>query len=288
MNYHSYNSVFYPSLSANNYFVLSVNQAFVTSPTFNESSLPDDRDATYGDLEELENYYSALAPSLNQNASLGRLQRLEKIDCIKAYADDYLRNRSNLLLVSPALPSMSEKPTILDVYQLHGELVDTQRTCDPDPYPWICPSVNEDCPLPCQYRLQEVLDNPDGWMPLGVPVDYCLSQETPESCSLMFNALAMAIVLVFNLLMVVVIGYVGLRLQGDPLITLGDAVVSFLANPDKTTTPQCLANRSEFKHQNWLTHQVGSGYPMARQWSGVGSRWYRAVKSRFIVFFSLL
>ena len=166
----SYNSVFYPSLSANDYFIFAVNQAFIDSPTFNTSSLPTD---------EL-GYWSFLASDLNQEAYSGRLQRLEKADCIEAYASDYLHDRSNLFLVSPAEPSVNATPTILDTFYFRGENLDTQRNCDPDPYPWICPPVNEGCPLTCKYRLQQVLDDIGSWAPLGFPVNYCLSQKTPE------------------------------------------------------------------------------------------------------------
>ena len=104
----------------------------------------------------------------------------------------------------------------------------------------------------------------------------------------MFNAPAMAIVLVFNLAMVMIIVFVGFKLREDPLITLGDAVASFLAKSDATTAHQCLADRSDFEHQRLSNHAEGTGHPMARQWSGLGSRWFKAIKTRFIIFFSLL
>ena len=73
----------------------------------------------------------------------------------------------------------------------------------------------------------------------------CISERVPERCTYSGNVPIVAIVLVCNAIKVAVMLFVALRLQDHPLITVGDAVESFLNDNDKTTEGLCLFSRKD-------------------------------------------
>lgn len=66
-----------------------------------------------------------------------------------------------------------------------------------------------------------------------------------------------------------------------PLTTLGDAIASFLDEPDPTTKNQCLAEQNHFHHKReWR--------PVALEWKGKGHSWFSAASpSRWLLCNSL-
>ena len=92
----------------------------------------------------------------------------------------------------------------------------------------------------------------------SAPVEYCLSagvNQTNEKCGLHFSSTIMWIVCFMNFLkcgfVIFVSCYSGCA---DSLVTLGDAVASFLENPDSTTKGMCLADKRSFPRKGpWGT-----------------------------------
>jgi hypothetical protein len=60
--------------------------------------------------------------------------------------------------------------------------------------------------------------------------------------------------------------YVAFHVHDEPLMTMGDAVASFLNSEDTTTRNMCLSTLADFKNRQG--YQVGP-----RQWSPKGDRW---------------
>ena len=56
----------------------------------------------------------------------------------------------------------------------------------------------------------------------------------------------MAVVIICNVGKMIVIGYIAWKRPQEPLVTIGDAVASFLENPDLTTKGNCLAELRRF------------------------------------------
>jgi hypothetical protein len=104
---------------------------------------------------------------------------------------------------------------------------------------------DEQTPKPCQKYLSQVEAIADIWDPYGYNVQYCLSERVPEKCSYNGNIPIVAIVLVANLIKLVGMLYVAFRLRDAPLITVGDAVESFLNEPDRTTRGMCLLTKED-------------------------------------------
>ena len=96
----------------------------------------------------------------------------------------------------------------------------------------------------------------DEWQPFGYDVQYCLSEKVPQQCSYSGNVPIVAVVFVCNVVKFAIMLFVGLRLKDSRLITVGDAVQSFLDHNDKSTRGLCLLSRKDVVHavrrkQHW-------------------------------------
>jgi hypothetical protein len=126
----------------------------------------------------------------------------------------------------------------------------------PSSYPkaekWTVHTYND--PPPCDSWVGEIIDNPDQWTPFDYNVDHCLSERVEESCAFNGNTTILIIVIVFNVIKVAGMLWTAFGLGTNiPFITVGDAIVSFLRNPDPTTKGYSLWNRNDFKHNTSTT-----------------------------------
>ena len=99
--------------------------------------------------------------------------------------------------------------------------------------------------IPCEKWVKKIAAIADEWQPYGYNVQYCLSERVPQQCSYSGNVPIVAIVLVSNAIKVVIMLFVAFRLRDYPLITMGDAVESFLDRSDPTTKGLCLLSRND-------------------------------------------
>jgi hypothetical protein len=83
------------------------------------------------------------------------------------------------------------------------------------------------------------------WAPKGLPADHCLSEPTAGECGYNVNIVILVIVVICNLGKVLSMLYVAFYIKDDPIMTVGDAIQSFLYRPDKTTTGMCLASKAD-------------------------------------------
>ena len=280
---HSYNSVIYASIGANYYSVFLVNQTFVeryenvastpaltrTTPTPDPSASTPTVTTSYDQIASsppeliFDNAFfdvnndSLLLRQLQESALAGKLDRLDNEDCIRSYGKLYLSNRSNLLLVGSGSSLTVNSSIIIET---------VPATCAEDPVPWICPRY--DCAVACVNRLNEV--EPQNWTiavftdysfesvgsALG-PVDYCLSQPTEESCKLQFSLLIAMVIIFFNFFKAVIMLILAFSLREARVQTIGDAIASFLIQPDDIVNGRCLYNASDFKRAGLSGHPLG-------------------------------
>ena len=172
-----------------------------------------------------------------------------------------------------------------------------------DSYRWICSATN-DTETPCSNQLEQVKrasqwmmtdgcveTNPicQGWI---WPVDYCLSEPAVPRCKLHFNTAIAIVVTILNLrkyscpsssnpqilnedskcgeqtnslsVKAVLMFYILKSTKEDPLMTMGDAVASFIDEPDSTTENIGLLSIQDCKR----------GYkPGATTWQNPQWRW---------------
>lgn len=113
----------------------------------------------------------------------------------------------------------------------------------------MCPSGNTD---PCDERLPGIKAAPAKWEPDRYALKECYSQPTTEHCKLLFSNSLCWIVTTLNLVKGILMLFVAFG--GDeekPLLTVGDAVASFIEEEDVSTDNMCLVPRNRIKKQNW-------------------------------------
>jgi len=88
------------------------------------------------------------------------------------------------------------------------------------------------------------------WKPFGDKVKYCLSQRLREHCKLQFSLHIALLVIILNLLKATVMLILAFSVKERPLMTMGDAVSSFLQQPDSTTENVCLLTMSNVQYMH--------------------------------------
>jgi hypothetical protein len=234
---HSYNSVVYASVGANNYNVFLVNQTFIDPRHANLSS---------SELMFVREDDVLLLGHLQKSALAGTLDKLDNEQCIRSYGTMFLSNRSNLLLVA----SGNYRDLITETFVWNEAIDISNADCAVDPVPWICP--RSDCKVACVNRLNEVLVEPQNWTVRGstedeVRVGYCLSQPTEEFCKLQFSLPITMVIILFNFFEALIMLILAFGLREARVQTMGDAIVSFLIQPDHIVNGRCLYSASDFK-----------------------------------------
>ncbi|RMJ18109.1 hypothetical protein CDV36_002190 [Fusarium kuroshium] len=103
-------------------------------------------------------------------------------------------------------------------------------------------------------------------------VDHCYSKPTFEHCKVIVNLPLLGGVIACNVVKLVGLALTWLYLEKRPLLTLGDAVDSFLANPDPATKKRHLMSKVSGKRLSWE--------PGPRAWFPQKRRWATAVSWR--------
>ena len=77
-------------------------------------------------------------------------------------------------------------------------------------------------------------------------IDYCLSKCVREHCKLQFSLTIMVVIIVCNMIKTACMTIILWKQDPEPLVTLGDAIASFLDRPDVTTKRNCIVGRTRF------------------------------------------
>jgi hypothetical protein len=93
-----------------------------------------------------------------------------------------------------------------------------------------------------------------GWNPDYFTAEYCLSERVVGTCGFTVNLFIILVVVICNIGKLSGMLYVAFGAFQDPLITIGDAVSTFLENPDRTTKSMCITTKKVWKpmKQRWL------------------------------------
>jgi len=243
-----YNSVFYSALATNNYNVLYIDEDFVTGAQYDRQLFPDNAECNVTDIQSRATEF----------------ERLNNKDCIDLYAKDFVEDRRNVLVVVKNAPANDGSLLKRTVNEFPEKISAAYNA-----FEWICDSpdiANQTgacCPnefgfIPCSKMTSKLQETADQWESGGYQVNYCLSELVESECHLHFSLILMAVVLGFNILKVLGIAYVAFRLGEAPLVTVGDAVESFIRHPDRTSEGMCLASHGSVVASSKLGYTVTS------------------------------
>lgn len=229
-----YNSVFFSTLAANEYRVVFANEAFI-------------RGGPGGSYDKVR------YPKLEETQALAKnWERLERGECIDAYATQFLTTRRNLVAVVSD-DTTATNSSIRGVH-LNRFIYNKNVPTAFNPYPWICNAPDglsrygfteeERDSEYCSNKVSKVKSHATTWNVRGFDIEYCLSERVEGQCSLNFNLYIIVVVMICNAAKALTMIFIAFGIKDRPLITIGDAIHSFLNINDPTTKGMCLIDKA--------------------------------------------
>ena len=259
-----YNSAVFSSLCTVQYNVFLVSSEFLDGAPFNAYWMIPDA----GEL--LQDYQN------NQTS----LVKLENKECVEVYTAPIISTNSDLILVSTYSGSNNsvlyydysqDSQLLLDSYPTFGGCsFPVLRNCDPSTV--IANGQN------WSIDVADIQGETSYIIPVDPPVNetsiqYCLSKRVEEHCKLQFSLVIMIVVIICNLIKTICMSIIAWKQDSEPLVTLGDAIASFLDRPDVTTEGNCIVGKNRFEQsRNWRL--------LLSRWDPKRLRWFRAASQR--------
>lgn len=258
-----YNSAVFSTLSTQQFSVYLVTSEFLDGAPFNSSLATNDVfDLDISSLLPSQNLQDTLQDTLRDTLQDYKANhsfaRLEFKECVETYSAPIISTNSDLMLVSNSSDDSNANNSLVwyheDAYSplfYYGASVFCfLGLCDPTG------AVNS------SYYNGATTD--PGF-------DYCLSKRVGEHCKLQFSLTIMTVVIVCNLIKTVCMAMISWKQDPEPLVTLGDAIASFLDRPDVTTDRHCIAGRTWFESRDW-DFRLSRWNPKHLRWSRAASR----------------
>lgn len=253
--------MFYFTIINNDYELYFASKGWLDGAWYDSQHLPAGNRWTSYDSDP-----GALLSAYERDRS--QFESLDPDGCIDAYASTYLSDRRNVVLISDHFvnsshfnadyrdtmanvsrnSSLHAISTSSDQYELYNKY---------DRYGWLCnyngrTEWDENGGCNAGKAKQGAADG--NWTIYGWTVSSCVSEKVEEKCSVNFSlGIAIAVILA-NLGKALCVAAVCLLLTDQPLLTIGDAVSSFIRSPDQATHGCCLLNRDEIRRQ-WVRYR---------------------------------
>ena len=256
-----YNSAIFSTLARQDY------EVYVASPKWVTGVF--DGSISIGSTEDTN------ASSLPQSfQSLTQWDRLENDKCMQAYAQLFVSSHGNLLAISSTVEPSKPPIAIIGSSMLPDGLHYVNMTLTQygsenpiasnftPPYIWICYNYQKDTPkhypgIWCDPKSMIQKKQDMNWTISGYTnneeytIQYCLSQPVFERCKVQFGLPIMLTVVGCNLIKCICMVLTLWWQRSPPLVTLGDAIESFLQEVDPSTKDMCLAGRVHFIQRPW-------------------------------------
>ena len=208
-------------------------------------------DAGYGDIIEYPtdspDFQLFISMLKGYNASTPSYEDLTLSQCLNLYNTDFLSSHGNLFLITNHTSNSASNDTLLRSSLDKGFQAMINR--------WICPPSLWG-PRTCDTNeLVSKVAKGDPWLVTieegeEVEVTGCKSKITKERCKVQFSLGIMIAVIACNLVKACGMIMTVVRSREPTLVTLGDAIDSFLRIPDSTTIGICFADR-RFIEREW-------------------------------------
>ena len=238
-----YNSAVFSTLSGQRVDVFLVTSEFLDGAPFNVSGIY----PGYNTIQQETALQDSLQVDLQDHKKNNSFVKLESKECVDTYSAPIISTNSDLILISDC-PDAGNSLIWYD-QDVNSPLIDgpgRSLLCDRG----LCLQ-----PGNLSFNISEL-----GWRsgnysvsgPAPVcSVDYCLSKRVRENCKLQFSLTIMIVVIVCNTMKAVCMAMISWKQGPEPLVTLGDAIASFLDRPDVTTERNCIAGRARFENSKY-------------------------------------
>ncbi|KAH0559694.1 hypothetical protein GP486_003791 [Trichoglossum hirsutum] len=195
---------------------------------------------------------------IRDDITAGRFERLDKEACIREYNKEFVTSRGDLVIIGTAHNSSTTVYTA-NTYGQPGADIN-----------WLCTGLD------CRVGLHQ-----------GGHIDYCFSKHVKERCRLQFSFYIMIIVIFCNLAKSFIMGLTVWKHRTPTLVTLGDAVSSFLEYPDKSTEDMCLVAKTDILKGVWKQNRSPRVYRPVRNFWFRAVSWQRLLICNFLYIFIL-
>ena len=193
------------------------------------------------------NHFATTAKEMYAMAVAGKLSRREPGDCMRDYAKTFQTTQGSLILITA---NTSGVPYSYGYDNLQSMSV----PCYPDanPFAWVCGGFQRVCneTIFCAQGVSQL--DPADWRPFGSKVAYCLSEQPEQQCSVEFGLQLAIVVMACIFSKAIALLCTFLFVKENPILTVGDAVASFLERGDETTAGMCLMNKDSI---SWWQHE---------------------------------
>lgn len=196
---------------------------------------------------------------LQQQAQNGSLLRLDNRDCILQFAVDIVSNYTAVLLVTKETANPSNQTLLGSLqYSLPKEMISSSP--GDTAYAWVCDGGeycdgSKQAQQSDQWVIRPNFPGVESPKEYGYTVDHCLVRLAPQNCQVDLSVNLMITVIVCN---AIKLGCFLMCLsikEHKPLVTVGDAVCSFLAHPDPTTVGLGPVSSRDVRHGAWTVHR---------------------------------
>ncbi|KAJ5520793.1 hypothetical protein N7463_001246 [Penicillium fimorum] len=221
--------------------------------------------------------------NLAANGTAGHLQASE---CVDGFAQTFQKAYSKVLLVTDDVKGNDSYAYIYTnpVFNPHEYKVGSVG-----PYDWLCPGGLGRPDFNCNISsIPDIKSHITGntWTISGYKIDYCLVEELPQRCKLQYSFTTTMIVIIFNIGKAGILFYIWFHTPDTdtPILTIGDAIATFLRRPDWCTEGGCLLSHDNVRHlrdaspgafKNRLLKETGPFSEKRRRWGSAPStrRW---------------
>jgi len=204
---------------------------------------------------------SATHPEHKQNWT-----KLSVLDCVNTYNSNFLSTNRNLIILMHSDDNRNGFKYGMEIGISTGE-----------PQSWIgCPKHSN---LNHCSELESVVSdirNGRNWTigQYGVAKE-CWTERTDEQCKLQFSTVILSIVIICNFVKALCMLLVFFQRDFYPLATIGDAIQSFMQEPDPCTCGICYAGIRYIVGQTKLHRPWHTGVPRPLKWRLEKYRWWR-------------
>ena len=275
----------YTTLAANDFFVAGMTKNHFepgadsnATRMFNESLLLIRNATAEAGREDIGYQYPTDSPDFQlftsmlegYNYSTPNYEDLTPSQCISLYNTNLLASNRNIFLITNHTSNLTSNDTLPRLSYSYGFQVMLDS--------WMCPPSLWGEQYCDTNKLASKVVSGLPWLVTlrggeEVEVSGCKSEITKEKCKVQFSLGIMIIVICCNLVKACSMIMTVVRSRQPTLVTLGDAIDSFLRIPDPTTMGICFADRRFIEREWKLGYRVGP-----RQWTQNGvQRWWTGV-----------
>ena len=227
----------------------------------------------YPELRNVQSVFSSNAAYANSSL----VQKLTNEECITAYGTEFVHGHGHVLLITNQ-EERNKSDTLVLAAKAEEVLAGENN------YHWICAGM--DMPITCD--IGALTRNSSSWAIRDIPIEYCLSQVEESHCRLEVSTPILTVVIIMNACKTACMLWTLWKQRAPTLVTIGDAITSFLDDPDELTTGRCLMGRADVDDGplTWRAYNDLNKQPILRilpqtyHSSPHHSRWWNAASPR--------